>query len=418
MCFIAVKNSPASAAFKVGHGGDFVHCTASRDNFLKGDYSLDYLLTLDSKTDSSSVAPVTTWQASLQRMQTLLDEKVPSLGASLREFVPTILNKSDLTMSKIWEPAPFGLVDIKDEYVASEGSGSLGSVDLVDDFIAAQLPDNCKVNGVVKLMQAVIRLDPAFTGSGKKVIFKYLPDVIDEAQQKSPLQLSYLFVHEWLWDLSSNVERNRRMNKLFHSVEFTRMSAEEALSALRGLNYYPPEISPPAFEKGICTGPALDFADLQAKHTSSKNILFAVGRYYARNRLEKCDQQGPMCEKSWHPYNEQMINILSPDAAVTAMLNVQQKTMSLSSPNLSGLGYEVLMNCKFKPSSEHEIICQVTDKKLLPLTDGDGSLSGVITQDCLHLQSTKLHQVSMIGGEYSGEATVRFENAFYLQRKR
>lgn len=191
----------------VNNGGDAIFCYGSTQNDFDGTYSLDYLLTADSPRVSVKVQ---SYEESLARIERLLRDKVPSVAESFADFRATVFNETDLTKARLWEPIDFGLIDLKDEKMTS------------------QIPENCKFNGETRVIQAVIRLSPEFSGSENLTIYKFVPSVMAELEVESPLQLSYLLVHEWLWDISSDVEHNRQANRLLHSAEFESMSPEEA----------------------------------------------------------------------------------------------------------------------------------------------------------------------------------------------
>jgi hypothetical protein len=157
-----------------------------------------------------------------QRIWMLLNQNLPELQASFKVFSKNILNK-DPHFTYVWEEASFGLVDIKDE-------------DLV-----SLLPENCRgPNGQAQIIQAVVRQPSGFTGMPNKIVFGYQPKVLKEMHERAPLQLSFLLVHEWLWEFSQNVQVNRRVNRFLHSVEFQEMSRDQILSTLRAMGFVLP----------------------------------------------------------------------------------------------------------------------------------------------------------------------------------
>ena len=210
--FIAMLPQIALATGQeVGKGGDIIVCNASTSNDLVGNYSLDYVVTIQ----GLPAAPVNSWQDSLASIGASLKAKVPELYLSFKQFENDVYNTS-YDRAHVWEPAPYGLVSLDDQQ------------------IAVQLPANCQAGGRLNLIQAIIRVNPDFSGAEAQ-IFSYMPTAISDLAVQRPAQASFLFVHEWLWELSSNVDRNRRINRYLHSVEFVSDSAAAALNKLRGM---------------------------------------------------------------------------------------------------------------------------------------------------------------------------------------
>jgi len=54
------------------------------------------------------------------------------------------------------------------------------------------------------------------------VIFEFDPDVVSHI---GAFQLSYLVVHEWLWNLVGTAQQNRELNYYIHSKLFDTESA-------------------------------------------------------------------------------------------------------------------------------------------------------------------------------------------------
>lgn len=57
------------------------------------------------------------WSESRDRILKALDERTPRFAESFREFLTGMENTTDFTQARLWEDAPFGLVDIKDERI-------------------------------------------------------------------------------------------------------------------------------------------------------------------------------------------------------------------------------------------------------------------------------------------------------------
>ncbi|MGE0634062.1 MAG: hypothetical protein AB7O96_16730, partial [Pseudobdellovibrionaceae bacterium] len=222
--------------FRVGSGGDAILCQPSPDNFLNGTYSLDYILTLQKADQDEELVAVGSWEESSDRLYRLFLNKIPSLASYFNDFRRSVFNTSDYSLGRIWEASPFGLVDIQDEYIES------------------RVPANCLTEGKVKVVQAVIRQSKNFSGTKEAIIYKYVPQVTDDLNRNHALQLSYLIVHEWLWDLSSNVDRNRRINQFFHSKKIETMTPAEIEAQLKAMGLRLPRVEPDLFDPACCQG--------------------------------------------------------------------------------------------------------------------------------------------------------------------
>lgn len=220
LIFTVFSSSYASASFTVKNGGDGVVCKGQPGAKFQGIYALDYLVTYDEAGEP--LVPIKTWEESAARITAALKAKVPELAISFQVFAMNFLNK-DPSHTFLWEPASFGLIDLKDEELVSK------------------LPENCRTSPVsAAIVQAIIRQPSQFTGRPPKTItFSYDPKVLENLYRRSPLQLSFLLVHEWLWEHSQNVERNRRLNRYIHSTAMERFDRNTILSHFRGLGFIP-----------------------------------------------------------------------------------------------------------------------------------------------------------------------------------
>lgn len=186
----------------VGNGGTVVLCSGARKL-----QSLDYLLSKNILGKNVTLANISTLQESVERISELLEIKAPELSKSFQVFSKQIKNTNE-SKNYVWRIPKNGLEVIRDELI--------------------QLPLSCRNNyGVTEVYQAVVRKK-----ANEKIIFEYDPELYS-ALEASPLQLSFLLVHEWLWDISDNVKTNRKINYFIHSTLLNQMSAEEVILQLK-----------------------------------------------------------------------------------------------------------------------------------------------------------------------------------------
>lgn len=202
-------NAGSRAGGDAGNGGSVVVCSPSALNSLNGMYSVDYVLTMpEAIADDRQLYVPRNWEDSAARIWKILAEKAPYLLESFDDFRESYRNRGNLVSGRIWESAPYGVTTILEQ----------GAVALV--------PNNCLDRGHFQSVQAIVRQYSDYTGS-KLIVYKYVPAVLDGLEVQDPLQLSFLLVHEWLWDLSDNPDRNRRLNRFFHSRGIETMSVVE-----------------------------------------------------------------------------------------------------------------------------------------------------------------------------------------------
>jgi hypothetical protein len=206
----------------VGNGGDSVYCTPAAASEYNGYYNLDFLLTRIS-TNSQILAPVSDVDSSLHRIGNLLSQHSPDLADSFLKFQKYLNNHSDYLSPQLWSPARYGLISISDEHMIN------------------LLPSNCLAkdnSNQPQIIQTVIR---RYEGA----LLKYYYDSEILAQLPA-LQLSFLYVHEWLWSFVNNPESIRNINLFLHSQASANLTHENFMAALNsfGLSFHSPSFKP------------------------------------------------------------------------------------------------------------------------------------------------------------------------------
>lgn len=192
----------------VGNGGDLVTCQPG-GRFPAGTYVLDYVVTYDYETNNADVellSPIKIVEA--------LRSRLPAMEKSLWKFLWNRYQDNPESPFQ-WRKASLGLLDLNDERLLEK------------------LPENCTTerNGerVLALTQAVIREPRELV-----TIFHYDEEALRRIEHDI-LQSSFLWVHEWLWELVPDARVNRDVNRYLHSRAFLESSAEEAHAVMRKL---------------------------------------------------------------------------------------------------------------------------------------------------------------------------------------
>lgn len=390
----------------VGNGGDAIVCAKSAANFLDGTYALDYVLTLATADRDDDVVLAKDLSTSLDRLSKVISAKVPELSPSFEEFRSTLFNENDFTKVRIWEAAPFGLVDLDDAK------------------IAAAVPSNCQniATGKTELIQAAIRQHESYTGTYGHIVYKFMPSAVKDMGKTAPTQLSYLLVHEWLWDLSSNVDRNRRINRFLHSPRIEAMTADEVKRNLKGMGLAIPTLQAEVFDDNVCTGSLLTLKDIETRFPKD-NVFFKMGvaDVQTRQRNLQCPKTRLDCSKSWTKGGRP---IGLDDVIYGAMsweLGNKTNPVQLVSPDVyarDGIPYRFgygQINCAVSIGLDHNLECKFTSPQFSHAFNGQykfgTTVTGVLTNECLRLNSTWVQNVEEVSMNGSADAVVETQTS-------
>lgn len=214
--------TPIQAQVEVGEGGDVIHCLddGSGSEFV-GWYFLDYVATWDSVQGRDAFHDVAD---PVERIISLLMDRVPALGMSLREFVDEarrqLAQGSDPTRRFIWMRTSNGILALTDEQLS---------------FLPESFPENCFEPGTAGGRQALnLHQVVIHQNRGDASIFKYDPTYANRIIN-DPIQASMLFVHEWLWRFSPNATVTRDVNRYLHTRALERTNGQSLKRALTNL---------------------------------------------------------------------------------------------------------------------------------------------------------------------------------------
>lgn len=196
----------AVAGHEVNNGGQVLICHSSYTTL-----SLDYVIAKKSLVFTTKLVPASSAAASLLRISELIKHKLPELSNSFAEFVAHVKNDSDPKAPYYWVKATSRLEEINDQNV---------------DYIPAACPGGERA----ELRQAIRRSRNEANLQKNQTVFHFDDNVMTSI---SRMQLSFLLVHEWLWDISSNVVQNRNINYFLHSELFDQVSGAEAVNKMR-----------------------------------------------------------------------------------------------------------------------------------------------------------------------------------------
>ncbi len=203
-----------------GGGGDTLICRDEPNvSPFVGYFSLDYLATYRKANQNADIVKIESWEKSAERIiRNLKRLKANNLLGTFLRFSRNIGNEDDYSDGLIWKESGFGLEDIKDEKLLNK------------------LPTNCiPEKNRHQFIQTVYWKD-----YNNLRVYNFDYDVIEKLKAQSPVQLSFLYVHEWLWTHFMTTAPIRVLNRLIHSKKFDTMSSEEFLQILSAMkpSYY------------------------------------------------------------------------------------------------------------------------------------------------------------------------------------
>jgi hypothetical protein len=208
---------------EVRTGGDTVFCEPVMDSELGGYYAFEYLL---HRGSDLALIPVASVDASLDRMIQILEQKIPPLALSLRDFKKSLFSQ-DPAKKRVWWPvhklAELGIHLTNHSSLALLGASEFDPGDLLH-YPSAK---NCYAGSVneasLQSFQTIIRREDIING---KITYLYNEPIL---KRMADLQLSILLIHEWLWDFYSAVDINNlwMMSYLFHTDILENTSASD-----------------------------------------------------------------------------------------------------------------------------------------------------------------------------------------------
>jgi hypothetical protein len=137
----------------------------------------------------------------------------PALESSLREFLEAMRRK-DAFAERAWVPATGGLPSIHDE------------------ILVASLPSHCRSEKHGTFLRQVVVRETTET----RIVYHFDVDLLKEIEA-SPLDFSYLVVHEWLWDHASDAGTIRTLNAYLHSPQILAATPEDFRQTLFRLGF-------------------------------------------------------------------------------------------------------------------------------------------------------------------------------------
>ena len=191
-----------------GGGGDAILCNDQKY------YSYDYVLTEGSKgTLDSNLLNKTDPISILKTISSNMRRLIPPMADSLDDFIQSVQSTQfDLgSPNRIWLWGSNPLTRIHDES-------------------KMRIPELCRdTKGAPQIIQAVIRYKTAVG----VVQYNSNGDFLAKLEENSPLQVSFLYVHEWLRDYTNDATVIMNVDRLLHETAWTNATALELLNVLR-----------------------------------------------------------------------------------------------------------------------------------------------------------------------------------------
>lgn len=274
----------------IGNGGDTLLCEASSNNHFQGHYTLDYLLKYRSEE------PLAPWSGTLagtvHTLRNYFSSTYPEMLPIFNDFMEGLRSENS-NASRRWIESRSTLQDVKDEEIVN------------------LLPSNClRSNAEGKrepnLFQTVIRkasMDP--------IEYHYDRSILDMQEQQNPLQYSFFIIHEWLWDITQDVEVVRKMNWLLHSPRLMNYNRKDFINLVDGLKLFQVQLAicerTHVIQKNYTKScHDMNLSDLRGFETLnvqnlSKDFVFRPGDFYGFSRVKSLSIQAANISEALTP---------------------------------------------------------------------------------------------------------------------
>ncbi len=220
----------AFAGNSVGNGGNSIQCHRNLQ-LEEGLNNLDYALLIGRGLKKGSLFEIKDLDSSLNRIQKIISS-LPikaQIKLAFKEHRDTFMR----AVHDSFSGSPQAFCDIQN--LSSKICWvpvNMQSIEIGDQGDLFKIPDGCvdvEIGKKFKIFGTVAR-----TETTSQITYLYSPLLINQ-MEKSPLQLSFLALHEYLWAFTDNVEINRKANWLFHSRVVDRLNPSEILIALKSI---------------------------------------------------------------------------------------------------------------------------------------------------------------------------------------
>lgn len=198
-----------------GGGGNSILCNDGKY------YSYDFILTQKTKGKiNPAFRTMDDPVAMIRAIAYVMSSKVPAMAASLTDFILG-LQSSEFDFAtggigRIWIPG-------------------LNPLAAVGDESRLRIPQQClNSRGEPKIYQTVIR----FKNDSNVIQYNYDERQILELHRNGPLQVSFLYIHEWLRDYTQDATVIMNIVRMLHEDGWITAQPEGVLSAMKryGLN--------------------------------------------------------------------------------------------------------------------------------------------------------------------------------------
>jgi hypothetical protein len=192
-------------------------------------------------------------------------------------------------------------------------------------------------------------------------------------------------VHEWLWDLSPNVDRNRRINHFLHSKKIEQLSPNEVQEYLKGMGLYIPGVESNIFLRSSCQGRKLTAEDIYAQ--KDKINIFGKIKHFLRKRQLRLNE--PSTEGDWLR-NDELPDLFNDNKFFAYSIKQDnpnfKELINIHSTIWSGNNsWKTIgqISCNFINDEVFNLNCTVNNTLPIKLV----KLKGLITEECLRLES-------------------------------
>lgn len=207
-----ISNAQQAEGGVAGGGGNSILCNDGKY------YSYDFILTQKTKGKiNPAFANMEDPMQMVKRIANIMALKVPAMAESLNDFILGLQSSEfDMGIGRIWIAGLNPLAPLGDES-------------------RLRIPSMClNSKGEPKIYQTVIRTKNEFN----IIQYNYDERQIMELHRNGPIQVSFLYIHEWLRDYTEDATVILNIVRMLHEEGWVTAAPEGVLSAMRryGLN--------------------------------------------------------------------------------------------------------------------------------------------------------------------------------------
>lgn len=201
-----------AAGGESGGGGSAVKC---KDGKM---YSLDYLLTQRPANEEQFPREITNAKDEKEILLAIaenLKKKIPNLGLALENYTKSLYSQSNPDQLRYWSPSEHQLISTDDQIIIKNLTEKCGPK------INPETKDIALEQAVIRSPMSGFKIDTGVNSKGetieiRSVQYTFDYSVLNLLRKNSPIQVSFLLLHEFFRDFTDDVKVMYRLSRFMH----------------------------------------------------------------------------------------------------------------------------------------------------------------------------------------------------------